>query len=192
MLNQFICNAMAALLYTKRLSLRAVRPDDVEQVHALHMLPETDRYNALGIPESIGETKSVIDKWLAEANAIPQNGVSYIIENISDKSFVGIAGLKFKSPKYETAEVWYKMHKDAWGKGYATETLKSIIGYCFETLQLHRVEAGCAVENIASYKVMEKAGMLREGRKRKALPLKSGWADNYFYAILKEEWLNAR
>jgi len=40
--------------------------------------------------------------------------------------------------------------------------------------------------------LMEKAGMQREGRKRKALPLKSGCADNYFYAILKEEWLNVR
>jgi len=184
--------AMAVLLYTKRLSLRLVHPDDLEQVHALHILPETDRYNTLGIPESIQETQSVIDTWLAEANAIPQTRLSYIIESISDKSFVGIVGLNFKSPKYKTAEAWYKIHKDAWGKGYATETLRSIIEYCFEILQLHRVEAGCAVENIASYKVMEKAGMQREGRKRKALPLKSGWADNYFYAILKEEWLNVR
>lgn len=56
-----------------------------------------------------------------------------------------------------------------------------------EKLKLHRIEAGCAVGNIASIKVLEKAGMIREGRLRQVLPLKSGWSDNFQYSILETD-----
>jgi len=66
--------------------------------------------------------------------------------------------------------------------------IQSEFGYfCFNELNLHRVEAGCAVDNIGSIKVLEKAGMQREGRKRATLPLVSGWSDNYEYGILSSE-----
>jgi hypothetical protein len=52
---------------------------------------------------------------------------------------------------------------------------------------LHRIKAGCAVENIASIKVLEKVGMIREGRGRQLLPLKSSWSDNFQYAILETD-----
>lgn len=62
----------------------------------------------------------------------------------------------------------------------------------FDHLKLHRIEAGCAVANTGSVKVLEKAGMLKEGRKRKVLPLKEGWSDNYEFAMLEEDWENRR
>jgi len=51
------------------------------------------------------------------------------------------------------------------------------------------VEAGCAVDNLASVKVLEKSGFTREGRSRKLLPIRGEWADNYFYSILEEEFI---
>jgi len=57
-------------------------------------------------------------------------------------------------------------------------------------LQLHRIEAGCSVDNIASSKVLEKVGMTREGMKRKKLPIRGEWKDNYFYAILEDDFNN--
>jgi [ribosomal protein S5]-alanine N-acetyltransferase len=49
------------------------------------------------------------------------------------------------------------------------------------------VEAGCAIGNTGSIKVLEKAGMKREAHTRQLLPLKSGWSDNYGYAILSTD-----
>jgi RimJ/RimL family protein N-acetyltransferase len=46
------------------------------------------------------------------------------------------------------------------------------------------MEAGCAVENYASIRVLEKVGMQKEGRRRKVLPLQNGWSDNFEFAIL--------
>ena len=62
--------------------------------------------------------------------------------------------------------------------------LKIIINFGFDDLKLHRIEAGCAVENIGSIRVLEKVGMNLEGRKRQNLPLKNGWSDNFEYAIV--------
>ncbi|MDG2433962.1 GNAT family protein, partial [Flavobacterium sp.] len=56
-------------------------------------------------------------------------------------------------------------------------------------LKLHRISAGCATANVGSYKVLEKAGMLREGLSRQLIPLKTGWSDCYEYAILADDFL---
>jgi ribosomal-protein-alanine N-acetyltransferase len=89
---------------------------------------------------------------------------------------------------YRTTEVWFKIHKDFWRKGYTTEALTKLLDFGFNDLKLHRIESGCAVENIASSKVLEKAGMKREGMKRKKLPIRGEWKDNYFYGILEEDF----
>jgi ribosomal-protein-alanine N-acetyltransferase len=59
-------------------------------------------------------------------------------------------------------------------------------------LKLHRIEAGCAVGNFASIRVLEKVGMTNEGRKREILPIRGKWIDNYFYSILENEFKNLK
>jgi RimJ/RimL family protein N-acetyltransferase len=56
-----------------------------------------------------------------------------------------------------------KLHFDHWGKGHGTEAVNRVLDFGFNDLNLHRIKAGCAVENIASIKVLEKVGMIREG-----------------------------
>jgi RimJ/RimL family protein N-acetyltransferase len=92
---------------------------------------------------------------------------------------------------YKNAEVWFKLSPEIWGKGYGTEALERIIKFGFEDLKLHRVEAGCAVDNIATYKVMEKSGMIREAHRENYF-FKSGWSDNYEYADAEEEYFSSR
>lgn len=127
-------------------------------------------------------------EWIEIQKQQPPNRYTFKIE--CNNQFIGLIGLKnLGTPNYRTGEVWYKLHKDFWGSGYATEAVIRILEFCFTDLNLHRIEAGCAVENIGSIKVLEKASMTREGRKRKKLPIRGEWKDNYFYAILKEDFL---
>ena len=63
-----------------------------------------------------------------------------------------------------------------------------LLDFGFNDLKLHRIEAGCAVENIASIKTLEKAGFTKEGMKRKKLPIRGEWKDNFFYGILEEDY----
>ena len=175
---------------TERIRLRLTDLTDLASIHALHSLPETDQYNILGIPSSMEETKSIIKPWIKENKSQELKNYTFAIDNKSNGKFMGLFGLKIGQQKYKRAEVWYKIHSDYWRKGYATEALKAIIDFGFDALKLHRIEAGCAVENIGSIKVLEKSGMLLEGRLRQILPLKTGWSDNFQYSILETDERN--
>lgn len=178
---------MKPILFTDRLILKFLVMNDLEAVHALHSLPETDRYNTLGIPANVEETKTIIETWAADNLKKDNKNFTFTIEEKESKKFIGLIALKLANKKFQSGEVWYKLNSNFWGNGYATESLNGILRFGFEQLKLHRIEAGCAVENIASIKVLEKVGMTKEGRKRKVLPLKSGWSDNFEYAILETD-----
>ncbi|MCC9135997.1 GNAT family N-acetyltransferase [Pontibacter silvestris] len=174
-------------LFTERLKLRLIDMSDVVSVHQLHSLPETDMFNTLGIPKNISETHSVIEPWVQDNQQQEITNYTFAIEQNKGNQFIGLIALKLRSRKYNRAEVWYKLHSAYWGKGFGTEALSRILDFGFNDLKLHRIEAGCAVDNIGSSRVLEKAGMTKEGRKRQVLPLKSGWADNFEYAILETD-----
>ena len=172
-------------LKSRRLLFSPVSLDDLEIIHELHALPETDEFNTLGIPENMEETKAVIAEWIHNTNK--NKGYTFKIELSGSKDFIGLISLILGKPKFKSAEVWYKLHPDFWNQGYATEALNKILDFGFDQLKLHRIEAGCAIDNIGSIRVLEKVGMIREGRKRKVLPLKTGWSDNFHYAILSTD-----
>ncbi len=173
---------------TDRLTLRPVARHDIDFIHQLHSLPATDQYNTQGLPATLNDTAAIIQGWLDGQTAIPAMRYTWVIENL-EAEFVGIAGIIMGKPKYRNADLWYKIHPDSWRKGYATEVVLHILKLAFTDLHLHRVEAGCATENTASARVMEKAGMTREGMRRKALPIRGRWADAYSYAVLEEDFL---
>jgi ribosomal-protein-alanine N-acetyltransferase len=172
------------ILKTERLILRPVTLLDLDYIHELHSLKETDEFNTLGIPAAIEETKLILEKWISENNKVLTNRFSFAVELNTGNQIIGLIGINLGKIKYKNAEVWFKFHKNYWSKGYATESLKQLLNFGFNELNLHRIEAGCAVENIGSIRVLEKTGMKREAHTRKLLPLKSGWSDHYGYAIL--------
>ncbi|MEP7377066.1 MAG: GNAT family protein [Chitinophagaceae bacterium] len=174
-------------LQTERLVLKDVSLTDLKEIHQLHSLPETDKFNTLGIPATIQSTEFLLIEWIGQQNIIPRTSYIFCIKLIGENRFIGLIALKLGKPHFKNAEVWYKTHPTWWRKGYTTEALKKIIGFGFFNLGLHRIEAGCAVENIASIKTLEKVGMIREGRKREVLPIRGKWIDNYFYSILEKD-----
>ena len=176
------------MLKTKRLNIRELTFADINNVHELHSLPETDEFNTLGIPENIQSTQELLEEWLTLQKQEPRNSYIFCIDKNEDNSFIGLIAMNLGKVNYQTAEVWFKIHKNFWRKGYTTEALTKLLDFGFNHLKLHRIEAGCAVENIASSKVLEKVGMTREGIKRKKLPIKGDWKDNYFYGILEEDF----
>ncbi len=175
------------LLQTERLLLREVLMDDLNDIHKFHSLPETDKYNTLGIPGSIIETETLISSWIQTQGELPRKKYVFVIENLAH-NFIGLVGINIGKPNYFNAEIWYKLHPHFWNNGYAIESLKAILFFCFTELKLHRIEAGCATKNVASIKVLEKAKFIREGLCRKILPIRGEWIDNYFYAILEEDF----
>ncbi|MFA6261963.1 MAG: GNAT family protein [Bacteroidia bacterium] len=174
-------------LKTERLKLRELLLADLKKIHELHSSPETDKFNTLGIPDTIEVTHQLISEWLATQDELPRRKFVFCAENI-EKEFIGLIGLNIGKPTYRNAEVWFKFHPKFWNQGFATEAVNRILQFSFTVLNLHRIEAGCAVENLASKRVLEKVGMIKEGQCRKKLPIRGQWVDNFEFAILDTDF----
>lgn len=75
------------------------------------------------------------------------------------------------------------------GQGIATTTARALLGACFDGLGLRRVTAAANADNLASVRVLEKAGMRRERHEVKALwHHELGWLDEVGFALLDVEW----
>jgi quercetin dioxygenase-like cupin family protein len=87
------------------------------------------------------------------------------------------------------AELGWVLDPAYTGNGYATEAVRELLRHCFEDLGVHRVTAGCFLENDASWRLMERVGMRREQHAvRDALHRSGRWLDSLGYAMLADEW----
>ncbi|MDB4088975.1 GNAT family N-acetyltransferase [Flavobacteriales bacterium] len=172
---------------SNRLKFKLVNGGDIDFFHQLLSLPESNRYNTLGAPKNREESKEKLSDFVLKNEQKEIVSYTFVITTKQDNKPIGLFGLNLKPKRYKGGEVWYTIHTKDWNKGFATESLKRIIEFCFNELKLHRIQAGCAVDNISSIKVLEKSGMTKEGRGRQILPLSNGWSDNYEYSILETD-----
>jgi RimJ/RimL family protein N-acetyltransferase len=174
-------------LESNRLLLQPISWDDLEVIHRLHSFPEVDEFNTLGIPENIEATKTILRPLIEGLNQKSISTYTWKIVKKTSNEFIGLAGISLSNDKFRLGEIYYKLLPEHWGKGYATEVAKTMIKSGFEDFHLHKIEAGVTTENLRSIKVLEKCGMTREGLRRKILPIRGTWKDNYHYAILEDD-----
>lgn len=87
------------------------------------------------------------------------------------------------------AELGWVLDPTHTGRGYATEAVRELLRYCFEDLRVHRVVASCFLDNVTSWRLMERVGMRREDHAvRESLHRSGRWLDTVAYAILDDEW----
>lgn len=145
---------------TARLSARKPRVDDAPAVFAAYASdPEVTRYLAWPPYERIEPLKTflseAISRW--EKNESPFNWVLCL--KGSDRP-IGSIGTSIDGGK---AMFGYLFAKKFWGRGFATEALTFLVDWALSQPEISRAWAYCDVENPTSVRVMEKAGMVREG-----------------------------
>lgn len=172
---------------TERLILTELTWADLNDVHNLHSVPEVDQFNTLGIPQTLEETKKVLKPDIDDQSKFTRSRYGWKIQLKDTKEFVGLSGMFLSNDKFKMAEFYYKFHPKFWGNGFATETAKALLKFGFERHNLHRIEAGVATENKASIRVLEKSGMTCEGVRRKILPIRGEWKDNFHFAIVEDD-----
>jgi ribosomal-protein-alanine N-acetyltransferase len=87
----------------------------------------------------------------------------------------------------QTATLGYWVGESCQRQGFTTEAVNLVVRFAFKNLQLHRIEAACLPENVASRRVLEKAGFVREGYARLYLRIAGEWRDHLTFAILSED-----
>ena len=172
-------------LETPRLVIRRFRPDDWKAVYEYM----SDREVVAYLPEG-RMTEAQTREFLAKHTGDNPEALAVTLK--ADGALVGhVAFHPWFAPR--TYEIGWAFNRRYHGQGYATEAARALLEYWFERLGLHRVIATCQPENVASYRVMEKLGMRREGYFRKCI-YRGGdrWWDEYFYAMLAEEWFASK
>jgi ribosomal-protein-alanine N-acetyltransferase len=72
-------------------------------------------------------------------------------------------------------------------QGYMTKGVKAAVGFVFEALRLHRLEAACLPENAASAGLLTKIGFQYEGLARRYLKINGVWQDHWLFALLNDD-----
>ena len=172
-------------LSTDRLVLREFTRGDFDAVHHYASDPEVVKYMAWG-PNTRAETRRFLERNIQAQVVKPRTSYELAIE--FNGELIGGCGLTIHSLSDKRAEIGYCIRRENWGKGIATEVAGGLIRYGFSELKMHRIEAKCDPDNIASYIVMEKNGMQREGVLRQDKNIRGEWRDSYIYSILSHEW----
>lgn len=175
-------------LTTDRLIIRDLNYDDLNFIHVINSCPEVQKYATLEVPETIDDSKDYLRRYMEQQNHSPRKEYGFCLSLVNQEP-IGLIGLSNGLSKFKSGELWFKLHPKYWGKGYITEAALLVLRFGFERLLLHRIEAGVATENIASIRVLEKIGMQKEGLRRKILPIKGEWKDNFHYAVLEDDFL---
>ena len=84
-------------------------------------------------------------------------------------------------------EMGYALLPSERGKGYCTEAVNVMVDYLFLSKEAVRIQAQTDTRNVASQRVLEKAGFKKEGTLRKNFFMRGNWTDTLLYSILREE-----
>ncbi len=175
------------MIVTERLHLRDFEEDDVLDVNAYTSDFEVVRRFSFG-PSTIEETRSFIAQVRSLPKAEPRTIYDLAIALKETDRVIGGCYLKVEGTPEPTGFIVYLLNRQYWGQGYATEAARALVEFAFVTHGAHRVFTYCDPDNLASARVLEKAGMQREGLIRESDWSRGAWHDEYLYAILRREW----
>jgi RimJ/RimL family protein N-acetyltransferase len=173
-----------------RVNLRPAAPRDADLLRQWRSEPSVRRYQPLNeLPtaqlradvasQRIGDLyrgRGEKFQWIVEVNGQPAGWITLVVSNW----------------EHGLAEVGYALSTVFQNRGLMTDALEMLIDDLFHNTLLERVEARCATENVASQRVLEKAGFQREGLLKGYFKLRGRRIDNFLYALLREDYLARR
>lgn len=178
----------APTLETQRLILRAPSLEDVQALFLITSDPEITKYTAMFKTHATpAETQEYINNSLA--STFNGNDCLWLIIHKENNRVIGLIDIFEYSSAHARVELGYAISRDARGKGFATEAASGVIEFCFDSLNMNRVQAGVDPANASSIHVLEKCGMKFEGLLHGYRILRGKSVNRNIYAILKKETL---
>ncbi len=169
-------------LETERLVLRPWREGDEPSLvrHANNRKVSINLRDHFPYPYTLEDARA----WIGRCKSATQPHQTFAIEHGGEA--IGGIGLQPMSDVARfTAEVGYWLGEEYWGQGFATEALRCLTGYAFETLQYERLEAWVFATNPVSCKVLEKSGYDHEATCRHAAFKDGRFLDCHLYVRLR-------
>lgn len=174
------------LLYTERLILKEITNKDAPVLFEMRSSPEIMKYIDRPIPKSIDDIYELIQKM--EQMKSKGEGISWgIFSKENPERKIGNIGLYRIIAEHYRAEIGYMLNTNEHQKGIMFEAIQKVIEYGFVNMKLHSIEANINPENIASRKLLEKAGFVKEAYFRENYFFNGRFIDSEIYSILNKE-----
>lgn len=176
-------------LETKRLILRQWQNSDLPFFADIGADPEVMAFYPTLLDKS--ESDSMANKILT---LISEQGWGlWAVEEKASRRFIGFVGLHkptAKLPCTPCVEIGWRLAKNAWRKGYATEAAEVALKFAFENLKLAEVFAFTTVTNKRSYRVMQRLGMtdMQQNFEHPIFPNKHPLREHVLYRITLPQW----
>lgn len=150
---------MAVVYETERLIVRDLDDGDADGLYELHRHAEVMRWLAATPSTGPDEERARLATWATKH----RDGYGFFaIVTRDDERLAGVQILKpFDDLPY--VDLGWRLHPDAWGRGYATESACGAVSYAFDVLGLDEVAAVTLPDNVRSRRVMERLGMTYAG-----------------------------
>jgi [ribosomal protein S5]-alanine N-acetyltransferase len=150
---------------TDRLDLRPIAASDARAIFSGYAQDrEVVRYLTWRPHRNIGDTEAYLKRCLA---APPDRVRTYALVAQTERRLIG--AFELRRPDPFRLDFGYVLARSWWRQGLMTEALGAAVGWAMREPGIWRIGAVCDVENLASARVMEKAGMVREGVLRRWL-----------------------
>lgn len=173
-------------LQTRRLLLRPFSDADSDAIYALQSDARVLRY----WDSPPWKDRARAQAFLEACRTMEQDGsgARIAIESLQTGRFVGWCSMFRWNPVFRSLGIGYCLDETAWGQGYATEAVRAMLTWAFDTLDLNRVEAELDTRNAASARVLEKLGFEREGLRREDCVVDGEVSDSWIYGLLRRDW----
>lgn len=170
---------------TERLALRPLRPEHAESLYHIWSDGQVVRYTYM---RTVGDVGTCMQNLLTLLDSSARREDAGPCGIFFGTLLIGVVGAVRLSKESCEHELYYHLGRPYWGRGYATEAAGAMIDHLFSLPRVHRVSAEVVTENLASIRVLEKAGMAREGRLRGKFYRDNAHSDLFVYSILRPEW----
>ena len=174
------------MLQTQRLILRRFVPEDAQAMFQNWASdPEVTKYLTWPAHDCLDTSKKVLADWIP----LYEDGAYFnwaICPRETNRPIGAISVVRLDE-EVEAAEIGYCIGRRFWGQGMVPEALKAVMDYLFDEAGLGRVAACHDANNPKSGRVMEKAGMIKEGVLRQSAKNNQGICDAVWYAALKSD-----
>ncbi|HEY0373669.1 MAG TPA: GNAT family N-acetyltransferase [Amnibacterium sp.] len=146
---------------TERLLLRRWRDEDRGPFAALNADPAVMEH--FPSPMTRAESDAFVDRIIAQHD---EHGWGlWAVEVRATGRFIGFTGLavpRFEAHFTPAVEVGWRLARDAWGSGYASEAARAAVAFGFDELGLEQIVSFTAVGNLRSRAVMVRIGMTHD------------------------------
>lgn len=168
-------------------ALRPALPDDAGLLYRWRNEPSVRRHQPLA-EASIGDLRADLLRHRHD-ELYRCRGDRYQWIVLVEGEAAGWITLAVSSWEHGLAEIGYALSAPFQGRGVMRSALEQLAGELFAHTVLERIEARCSTENVASQRVLEAVGFVREGRLRSFFRLGDRRVDNFLYTLLRDEFL---